>query len=86
MEGTRLGRVLGPIIKVISKIQAGEEVSPADLALESMARRISLLSEEARRELPDRPAIVNLHDEILLADGEHSEDCLLYTSPSPRDS
>ena len=74
MEGTRLGRVLGPIVKAISKIQAGEEISPADLALESMARRISLLSEEARRELPDRPAIVNLHDEILLADGEPSED------------
>ena len=64
LEGTRLGRILGPIVKAIGKMSAGENVDPEDLALENMARRINLLSEEARREEIEGPGLINLQQEM----------------------
>ena len=64
MEGTRLGRILGPIIKAISKVSAGEAVSTEELALETLANRIKLLSDEAQAEEFDDPDLPTLQDEI----------------------
>ena len=83
MEGTRLGRVLGPIIKAIGKVSAGEAVSNEELALETLANRIKLLSDEAQLEEVDHPHRASLREELRDAEAIlEDEDDLVSEAPS----
>ena len=90
IEGTRLGRVLGPIIKAIGKVSAGEEVSPEDLALETLARRLDLLSQEAQRDVSVPNDGRNLEVEIRevadrLGDAEEEEPADILRDADPQE-